>query len=95
MGQFLAIVCGNTLPSNKTYRQILSLSTQRKVKIRQTHSFTNIINHVLSTYWSCCLCKHNVVIHSEIVGKIKRALTDNVTKEYKEESKKKQSTSKR
>ena len=37
---------------------------------------------------NCKLCKNNVVIESEIESKIKRALAYNITKEYKDESKK-------
>ena len=39
----------------------------------------------LSTCRNCNLCKSNIVIHEETACKIKSALSENVTKEYKEE----------
>ena len=42
--------------------------------------------HILSVRQNCFLCKNNVANHSEIESKIKRSLTGNFTKEYKEES---------
>jgi hypothetical protein len=85
-GQLLATVAGNTLPTDTSYRQLSGISIQRKVKRRKTYSSTNIINHILSTCRNCYLCKNNVVIHSEIAGKIKKALVENINKEYKDES---------
>jgi hypothetical protein len=85
-GQLLATVAGNTLPTDTSYRQLSGISIQRKVKRRKAYSSTNIINHILSTCRNCYMCKNNVIIDSEIAGKIKRALLENITKEYKDES---------
>ena len=85
-GHLLASACGNMLPIVTPHRQLSGISIQRKIKRRHAYSSTNIINHILSTCRNCYLCKNNVVIDSEIAGKIKRALAENITKEYKDES---------
>ena len=85
-GHLLASACGNMLPSVKPYRQLSGISIQTKAKTkRKAYSSTNIINHILSTCRNCYLCKNNVIIDSEIARKIKRALSENITMEYKDE----------
>jgi len=86
-GHLLASACGNMLPSVKPYRQLSGISIQTKAKTkRKAYSSTNIINHILSTCRNFYLCKNSVIIDSEISRKIKRALAENITKEYKDES---------
>ena len=58
-GHLLASVCGNTLPSDKPYRQLLDISIQPKVKRRQVYSSTNNINHIFFTCRNRYLCKNN------------------------------------
>jgi len=85
-GQLLATVAGNTLPTDTSNRHLSGISIQRKINKRKAYSSTNIVNHILSTCRNCYLCKNNVRIDSEIARKIKRALSENITMEYKDES---------
>ena len=82
-GQLLANGSGNMLAVDRSYCHLSGVSIRMKsVRKRRAYCCTNIINHILSTCQNCCLCKNNVIIDSEIAGKIKRALADNITNEY-------------
>ena len=71
-----------------------NIDRKRTINKKKGNSFTNVIMHILSMCQNCKLCKNNVVIESEIESKIKRALAYNITKEYKDESKKNKSPTK-
>ena len=84
-GQLLATASGNTLPVDKSYHHLSGISILKRTRRRQAYSCTNVINHILSMCQNCYLCKNNVTIDSEIAGRIKRALADNIINEYKDE----------
>ena len=85
-GQLLAHSTGNMLSIDKSYRHLLNISIQRKVKRIQVYWCTNVINHILSRCRSSYLYKNNVVINSEIYCKIKGGLVDKIIKEINDNS---------
>jgi hypothetical protein len=73
--QLLASASGNTLPVDKSYQHLSGITIQPKVKgRRKAYSSTNIVNHILSMCQNRYLCKNNMVIDSEIDGKIKKGI---------------------
>ena len=93
-GQLLSTAVGNVLPVDRSYHHLSSSSIRKKIRRRQAYSGNNVICHILSMCQNCTLCKNNVVIDSGTTSKIKRAFTDGITKEYKDELMKKQITGK-
>ena len=85
-GQLLATASGNPLPVDKSYHHLSGVSILKRTRRRrQAYSCNNVINHILSICQNCHLCKNNVTIDSEIAGRIKRTLADNIINEYKDE----------
>ena len=82
-GQLLAHCTDNTLPLDKSYQHLCGITIQQNVKAKRVYSSINVINHIMSICRSCNLCKNNEIIDSIIESKIKRAWTDNTTKEIK------------
>ena len=82
-GQLLAHCAANTLAVDKSHCHLLGISIQWEVKRRQVYPYSFIM-HILSMCQNCKLCRNNMVIDGEIESKIKRALTHNITKDYKD-----------
>jgi exonuclease I len=85
-GQLLAYSSGSTIPIDRSYSHRSGITIQMKAKKkRKAYCCTSVINHIMSTCQNCYLCKNNVRIDSEIAGRIKRTLADNIINEYKDE----------
>jgi len=86
-GQLLANGSGSMLAVDRSYRNSSGVSIRMKAKGKRRHAYSciNIINHIMSMCQNCYLCKNNVTIDSEIAGRIKRTLADNIINEYKDE----------
>ena len=82
-GQLPAHCTDNKLPLDKSYQHLCGITIQQNVKAKRVYSSINVINHIMSICRSCNLCKNNEIIDSIIESEIKRAWTDNTTKEIK------------
>ena len=83
-GHFLITVAGNTLIVDRPYHHLYGSTIQRIVKAKGAYRSINIISHILSKC-KTAIYLNNVIIDYETTSKIKKALNDNITKEYKDE----------